>query len=244
VSLGVIFPLVALFPVSNWVLPIAVLMAERFLYLPLFGVALAFGIAFSEIRSRERRYLVAAGGFLCALILCVGHNYVWRNEYTFYENMIRVAPQNAKARLGYGFALIEAGRKPEAEEHLQAGLRILPDNPALLSTLALARMTPGDCSQSFPLLNRALEINPKHGDTLRRLADCLYREGDKAGAADVYSRAVDNSPFPDALMLFMWALSLEEIGQKDSALRVYQRANLIDPANLFIREKLAALKTQ
>jgi type IV pilus assembly protein PilF len=155
--------------------------------------------------------------------------------------MIRVAPENAKARLGYGFALVQAGRKADAEKQLELGLRILPDNPALLSTLAIARMTPNDCSQAFPLLNRALEINPQHGDSLRRLADCLYREGDKAQAESTYRRAIDNSPFPDALMLFMWALSLEETGQKGSAAAVYERAALIDPDNVFIKQKLVEL---
>lgn len=241
VAMGLIFPILALLPVSNWILPISVLMAERFLYLPLFGVALALGIAFSEIQNGEHRKIIGAGAFLFAFTLCLSHNYVWRNEFTFYENMIRVVPENAKGRLGYGFTLIEAGRRGEAEQQLEIGLRILPDNPALLSTLALARTTPNDCSRAFPLLNRALQINPEHGDSLRRLADCLYREGDKAQAALTYQRAVDNSPFPDALMLFMWGLSLEETGQRDSALAAYERAGLIDPANRFIQEKLADL---
>ncbi len=238
VSLGMVFPIIALLPVSNWILPIPVLMAERFLYLPLFGVALALGIGFSEIRNREHRIIIGAGAFLFALMLCLSHNYIWRNDFTFYENMIRVVPENAKGRLGYGFALIEAGRRADAEKQLETGLRILPDNPALLSTLALARTTPNDCSRAFPLLNRALQINPEHGDTLRRMADCLYRQGAKAQAALTYRKAIDNSPYPDALMLFMWGLSLEETGQKDSAVAAYERAASIDPANMFIKEKL------
>lgn len=239
-ALGLMFPIIALLPVSNWILPIPVLMAERFLYLPLFGVALALGIGFSEIRSREHRIIIGAGAFLFALMLCLSHNYIWRNEFTFYENVIRVVPENAKGRLGYGFALIEAGRRADAEKQLETGLRILPDNPALLSTLALARTTPNDCGRAFPLLNRALQINPEHGDTLRRMADCLYRQGAKVEATLTYRKAIDNSPYPDALMLFMWGLSLEETGQKDAALAAYERAALIDPGNMFIKGKLGA----
>ena len=87
--------------------------------------------------------------------------------------MVRVEPQSAKARLGYGFTLLGAGFKEDAAHQLQEGLRILPDYPALLSTLALTKMTQKNCDDAWPLLRRALEINPKHGDTLRRVADCL-----------------------------------------------------------------------
>src|SRR5205809_2083853 len=39
VTLGILFFLITLLPVSNWILPIALLMAERFLYTPVFGFA-------------------------------------------------------------------------------------------------------------------------------------------------------------------------------------------------------------
>ncbi len=241
-SLGLLFPFIALITVSNWIVPISVLMAERFLYLPMFGVALAGGILFAGIPRRSMRSVIGAGVFVLAVLLCVSHNYVWSDDLTFYGNMVRVAPENAKGRLGYGFALIQAGRGADAERELEEGLRILPDSPALLSTLALARMTPTGCDRSFPLLNRALSINPKHADTLRRLADCLYRTGDKTQAEWMYRQALENTPFPDSLLLFTWGMSLEETGQKAAAVTAYERAALIDPRNNFIRLKIADLK--
>jgi tetratricopeptide (TPR) repeat protein len=187
------------------------------------------------------RTLVGGGLMTMALVLCNAHNYIWRNDFTYYRNMVRVEPENVKARIGYGLALAEVGFKDEAVDQLQAGLRILPDNPSVISALAVTKMTRTSCTDAWPLLDRALEINPRHGDTLRRVADCYMREGRIAEAEAAYRRAVDHIPFPDSLFFLTWAMSLEDTGRKDAAIQAYQQAAMIDPANKLIREKLAAL---
>src|SRR3954451_16636153 len=50
ISLGILFFFIALLPVSNWIMPIALLMAERFLYTPVFGFALLPGMTWPVIR--------------------------------------------------------------------------------------------------------------------------------------------------------------------------------------------------
>jgi protein O-mannosyl-transferase len=240
ISLGLFFAITALIPASNWIMPISVLMAERFLYLPMIGLALAAAVMFARLPSRFRT-VTGAGWLTMALVLCIAHNYIWRNEFTYYRNMVRVEPENVKARIGYGFALIQAGYKEEAADQLQAGLRILPNNPSVISTLALTKMTRKSCSDAWPLLERALAISPNHGDTLRRVADCYLREGRIPEAEAAYRRAADHIPFPDSLFFLTWALSLENTGQKRAAITAYERAALIDPQNVLVRQKLAAL---
>lgn len=240
VSMGLLFAVTALVPVSNWIMPISILMAERLLYLPMIGLALAGAVLFASIPFRYRT-LIGAGSLTMALMLCVAHNYIWRNEFTYYRNMVRVEPNNVKARIGYGFALVQVGFKDEAADQLQAGLRILPNNASVISTLALTKMTLKSCTDAWPLLDRALEINPNHGDTLRRIADCFMREGRIQDAEAAYRRAVNHIPFPDSLFFLTWALSLEETGQKKEALAAYERAALIDPQNVLIKNKLATL---
>src|SRR5437016_37342 len=77
VSLGILFFFITLLPVSNLIMPIALLMAERFLYTPAFGVALLAGMAWAAIQNRRARGLVAAGFITVAALLCISHNYVW-----------------------------------------------------------------------------------------------------------------------------------------------------------------------
>ena len=242
VSLGLSFALIAFIPASNWIMPISILMAERFLYLPMIGLALVGATALSQLEDRRLRRLVGIGALFTAIVLCNSHDYIRRDDFTFFKNMVRVVPNSAKARLGWGFALTKAGRNDEAERELEAGLRIIPDYPELLAALALARTTSTSCARAWPLLNRAIQIDPKHADTQRRMADCYLKEGRVSEAESMYRQAAQSIPNPDAMLYFMWGVSLENSGQSTDAIAAYERAALIEPENRFFQQKIEALR--
>jgi len=244
VSFGILFAFLVYIPVSNWIMPISVLMAERFLYLPLIGLSLAGAVIFSGIGDWRLQRLIGTGVLIIATVLCISHNYTRRNDFTFFGNMVRVEPNSAKARLGYGYALLEAGLKDDAARQLEAGLHIIPDFPDLLTTLAMTKMTTTGCSDAWPLLNRALQAAPSRGDTLRRVGDCYFKEGKILEAESMYREAVHKIPYPDSLLYFMWGRSLEETGHAESAITAYERAAFIDPDNVIIKQKLSTLKSQ
>ncbi|OLC38229.1 MAG: hypothetical protein AUH28_02710, partial [Acidobacteria bacterium 13_1_40CM_56_16] len=242
VSLGLSFALIVFIPASNWIMPISILMAERFLYLPMIGLALVGATALSQLEDRRLRRLVGIGALSTAIVLCNSHDYIRRDDFTFFKNMVRVVPNSAKARLGWGFALTKAGRNDEAERELEAGLRIIPDYPELLAVLALARTTSTSCARAWPLLNRAIQIDPKHADTQRRMADCYLKEGRVSEAESMYRQAAQSIPNPDAMLYFMWGVSLENSGQSTDAIAAYERAALIEPENRFFQQKIEALR--
>src|SRR5439155_1045509 len=140
VTLGILFFFVALLPVSNWFMPIALLMAERFLYMPVFGFALLAGAAWAAIPDLRLRRLVASGTVAVAVLLCISHNYLWQDTLTFHENAVRIVPNNARARLGYGFVLLRMNKADEAKAQFEAGLRIMPQSAPLVAGLARTMM--------------------------------------------------------------------------------------------------------
>jgi tetratricopeptide (TPR) repeat protein len=217
-------------------------MAERFLYLPFVGLAIAAAVVWGGMRNREHQWLAGGAALLISIVLCNSHNYLRRNDFTFFGNMARVEPDSVKARLNYGYALLQAGQKDDAVRQLEAGLRLLPDHPELLTVLAMTKMTSKDCSQGWPLLRRVLEIEPSHADAHRRMGDCYFKEGKKQEAEAMYRHAVESISFPDSMLYFMWGLTLEETGRTGAAVHAYERAQLIDPRNLFIQQKLDALR--
>ena len=242
VSIGILFFFIVLLPVSNWIMPIALLMAERFLYLPVFGFALLAGLMWAGIQQQGVRR-IAAGGFLTlAVLLCISHNYVWQDTLTFHENAVRIVPNNARARLGYGFALLRMNKASEAKEQFEAGLHIMPKSAPLLAGLASATMKlDGRCDRVRPLLAQALAIDPGQWHSLWVLGDCFMMEGKTDQAEQSYHLAIQNTEFPDAKLLFSWARLLETTGQTPAALAAYQRAALIDPTDEGIRTKLRQL---
>jgi protein O-mannosyl-transferase len=243
VSLGILFFFVTLLPVSNWIMPIALLMAERFLYTPAFGFALIAGIAWAGIRDSRLRGFIAAGVVSIAAILCISHNYVWQDTLTFHANAVRMVPNNARARLGYGFALLRVDKVQEAGEQFEAGLRILPRSAPLLAGLASAtmRMDKG-CQRVRPLLAEALANDPGQWHSLWVLGDCFLMDGNNDQAEKSYHLAIQNTEFPDAKLLFSWARLLEDSGRTAAAMAAYERAALIDPSDEGLRMKLRLLK--
>jgi tetratricopeptide (TPR) repeat protein len=139
--------------------------------------------------------------------------------------------------------LLQAGLKDQAAAQFEAGLRIIPDFPELLTTLAMTKMTATDCADAWPLLNRALRIDPGHADTRRRMGDCYYKEGKTEQAESMYREAVESIPYPDSMLYFMWGRTLEDNGKTESAVGAYERAAVIDPNNVFIKQRLTALRT-
>jgi tetratricopeptide (TPR) repeat protein len=230
VSLGILFFFAALLPVSNWVMPIALLMAERFLYTPMFGFSLLAGSCWAAIPRTEVRRLCAVGGLALAAVLCISHNYIWQDTLTFHTNVVRVLPNNARGRLGYGYALMRLGRFDDARVQFEEGLRIMPDSAPLLAGLAGATMRADQhCGRVRPVLGKAFAITPGQWQSLWILGDCFLMEGQTELAERSYGLAVQNAPFPDGRLLISWGSALEKMGDPSRARAAYERGAAIDP---------------
>jgi hypothetical protein len=242
ISLGIFFFFITLLPVSNWIMPIALLMAERFLYTPAFGFALIAGMSWAAITRDSLRRVVAAGVVTAAAILCIAHNYIWQDTLTFHQNAVKAIPSNARVRLGYGFALLRLNKTEEAKSEFEAGLRIAPWSAPLQAGLAraVARID-GTCDRARPILVRSLAIQPGQWQSLWLLGDCLRMEGHMDQAEQAYGLAVHNADFPDAELLASWARTLEATGRTPSAIAAYERSALINPNDEMIQAELKRL---
>jgi tetratricopeptide (TPR) repeat protein len=223
VAFAIMFFYVALFPVSNWILPAGATMAERYLYVPSFGFALLAGMAWSRIQSAERRAITAAGVLMIAILLCISHNFMWRGNLSYYENVVNVYPNNVAGRLGYGVALLEAGHADEAVQQLEAGLRVAK-NPALLTALAGAKIgIEHSCKNARPLLDEALATSNEYFARWT-LAQCLERDGDVVNAESTYRRAIADAQFPDPKIFVDLGRLLDKTGRHSEALETYRLA--------------------
>jgi hypothetical protein len=239
VTMGILFFFIVLLPVSNWIMPIALLMAERFLYTPAFGFALLAGVGWAAIPRQSVQRVVAAGVVGISAILCFSHNYIWRDTLTFHENVVRLLPENARARLGYGFALMRLDKAADAKAQFEAGLKIKPGSAPLLAGLASATLRiEGRCDHVRPLLAQALKADRGQWQSLWVLGDCFLLEGKTEQAEHSYRLAIEDSDHPDARLLFSWGRLLEAMGKVPNAIAAYQRAAIIDPTDEGIKMKL------
>ena len=139
-------------------------MAERFLYTPVFGFALLAGVCWASIPKMEVRRVTAIGVLAIAAVLCISHNYIWQDTLTFHTNVVEQLPNNARGRLGYGYALMRLGKFGEARAQFEEGLRILPNSAPLFAGLAGAVMRiDGQCGRVRPILGRCSRSLPDSG---------------------------------------------------------------------------------
>jgi protein O-mannosyl-transferase len=243
ISLGILFFFIALLPVSNWIFPIGVLVAERFLYTPVFAVALLAGILWNALPRQHLRYVLGAGFLVTATLFCVSHNWIWQDDFTLFKNMVRVTPDNLAARVGYGQVLQNIGLGTEAKEQYEAGLQVDAGSPLLLSSLAglVIQTNPKHCEDARPLLDKALRSQPNHWQSLWLLANCYALKGDAENADTSYRLAVENWSVPDPNLLLSWGTTLEALGKQGLAIDVYKRAAIISPEDQLIRRKLDTL---
>lgn len=139
-TVGVGWFFVALAPVSNLLLPIGVIKAERFLYLPSAGAALVLGVALAAAVGRLRApggpaWRSLAGAALLPLVVVAGtsatlvRNWAWSGPEAFWQDVRRKQPDDPQARVGLGFLRLEegeaaqlAGRPEEAAASLAEAL--------------------------------------------------------------------------------------------------------------------------
>jgi hypothetical protein len=241
IGFGILFFYLTMFPVSNWLIPTNAVMAERYLYVPLFGLALIAGMLWAKIPLRETRMWVIGGILAMSAILCVSHNYVWKDNYTFYKNMVRVFPNNIRGRQGFGVVLLDAGFVPEARAQFEAGLSVARNAPLLLGLAGVQIKTDHNCDRAHDSIEEALRMQPNNSSVHWLQAECFENEGNLTIASDTYRRAVEETQFPDALLLFNWGRLMERMGKQDEATALYKRAALIDSNNLSIKFKLRSL---
>ena len=238
IAFGILFFYATMLPMSNWILPGGILVAERYLYVPSFGVALLAGAAWAILPRVQVRALVAAGALAAAVLLCISHNYVWRDDLTYFSNMVRILPDNAIGRHGYGVALLKLGKIAKARSQFEAGLRISRSAQLLVGMAGVLIPAERSCVNAYPLLNEALAMNPRDYYARWTVAECLENEGQAAKAEETYRRAVKEANFPDPRLLYDWGRSLEKTGRPAEALAAYQRGAAIDPNDAAIRQKL------
>jgi Tfp pilus assembly protein PilF len=128
---GWLWYLVALLPVIGIVQSGSQGMADRYAYIPFWGLFLAtvWLIADSATSLRAARPALAAA---CACILAayggvtVAQVHVWHDSYALFSHAAKVVPRNAFAEENLGELLMDAGRPYDAFSHYEAAAQYMP----------------------------------------------------------------------------------------------------------------------
>ena len=180
--------LLPLLPVAN-LIPIYRPAADRYLYLPMAGVALAVACLLDAhwLAGREAlRQRVLAGCIAAVAVLgmaCIDRQTVWASSLALWDDSYRKNPASFTTATGLGEALREAGRLPEAEQFTREAIRLSNgERGDVFATLALILDKQGRAAESAAAIAKALEIDPRLSDPEARVKSLSM---DRAMAEDL-----------------------------------------------------------
>ncbi|HVZ73082.1 MAG TPA: hypothetical protein VHJ20_11955 [Polyangia bacterium] len=215
VAFGMTWFALALAPVSNFI-PVPIPAAERFLTLPLVGIALAvsavagaWGATWPRPRWRAARAAGVAALVAFAVVVNLRHG-AWHDDETLWLDTVAVNPRACGAQSAVGGTMlsraIESGSVEtlrDAVRHQELALSLCADasdtaraamiytrlgaGQALLNHLAPARVA----------LERAIALQPRYALPVAWLGYVDFLSGDKVGAATHLKTAIIDLGPPD-----------------------------------------------
>jgi len=234
--LGMMVPVLGLVHVSDHA------MADRYMYLPSIGlaIALAWGTARAAAGLGERPLFIGGCAALAIGLLvsqAVRQTSYWHDDLALWEHALTVTPDNPNAEVGIGFALSNLGLLDEALEHYlrAASWRV---DAQLLNKIGTVLSQQQKLDEAAAFLQRALDLDPNFAEAEANLGMVLELQRRLDEAADHYRRAIELNP------LFAWPhfklgnLLLKE-GQIDQAISHFEQAIVLDPTSPAAQTSLA-----
>jgi len=173
--------------------------ADRYMYLPLIGLALALAWEANEIAQRRPalgRALAGAGIAAVLALAAVAHGQVafWRNSEVLWRHAIAVTRDNSAAHGALGRILHHAGDLEAAEREFQESLRIRPEAGWIRSDLGIVHLDQGRSTEAREELVRALASGAEPAITHSALGLAAERAGDLRTAIENYRAALRANP--------------------------------------------------
>jgi tetratricopeptide (TPR) repeat protein len=195
--LGTLVPVIGLVQVGSQS------MADRYMYLPLIGLALAVAWEVPELAARwipdARRRRAALAAMACVCVAALGLTTSlqlrhWRDSETLMRHALAVTQSNHIAHAYLGIALLERGEVTAAVAHWRESARLNPNFLEVVNNLAwLLATTPDpdqrDSAGAIELAERASRLAPGDAAVVDTLAAAYASARRFDDAAQVAQRA-------------------------------------------------------
>ncbi|HSM04687.1 MAG TPA: tetratricopeptide repeat protein, partial [Longimicrobiales bacterium] len=189
-GLGAAWFLIGVLPVSNLLLPIGTVLAERTLYLPSVALALWVGFAAGWLgRLRIRRPVLGgalvgvAGLWLAGLAgRTVVRNPVWASNETLVAAGLESHPGSFQVQWFRALEVWDRGDTVSTGRIFREALAIYDGDARFFTHYARFRYAAGDLAGADSLAARALAIQPTYGDALFLAGQVAIASGDPVEA--------------------------------------------------------------
>lgn len=259
-SYGILFYLVTLSIVSNFLFPVGTNMSERFLFMPSVGFCIAvtmlcwrWGHAGSGQHFGGAKGNIIVAAFAIVLVAfglkTITRNTVWKDNYSLFTTDVKTSVNSAKLqnaaageKINRAASLKDESLRirllQEAVGHLQAAIRIHPNYKNAHLLLGNAYNYLKDYELSIQSYQRALQLDPDYPDALNNLS-ITYRDagrfygeqkGDLPKALDYLQKAHELKP-SDYETLRLLGVAYGVARNNEKAVEFFSKALEIAPDN-------------
>jgi tetratricopeptide (TPR) repeat protein len=187
--------------VSNFVITIGTICAERLMYLPSAGAIIAAAVGAHRLTANRpvpRRIVAVMVAVLIVLAAARtwARNRDWHSEETLWSAAVSAAPGSARVQSEYARILMaraenaaEAGRRADAEQHysrsqshFETALTIYPSYSPAIEGLAMIHSLHDRLDEAIVLYERALRAWPGNFAALTNWGSALWERARRTGA--------------------------------------------------------------
>ena len=209
---GTLVPVIGIIPFGAF--PIG----DRYMYLPIIGIAIIMAWGLFSIKFWISRKIVYSGAILIPTILislAIKQVSVWRNDTSLWEYSLRVNPNSLffNERLVYAFLV--------AKEYSKA-IKFLEDlkiekSVGLLTFYGRALVETHQLDKGIAKFEEASRLDPNYFYAVKRLGNALLQNQEYGRAIEVLNRALNLLPHQDSternLVLYYLSLAYIESNQ-------------------------------
>lgn len=188
---------VALVPVSNVLVPIGAIQAERFLYLPSVGACALLALLFS----RPEAVRVGLLAILLFGALTLARNPVWRDNASLLDARMADAPENPWPRFRRAEQLASERDFAGAAPHLDRVLDLMPEFHNARRLRVGVRFAMRDFAGAAEDQEMLLTVRPTSGQGWANLALCHASMGDRRKVEETLERMKRAGCAPDEALL-------------------------------------------
>jgi Flp pilus assembly protein TadD len=226
VAFGLGWWLAFLAPVSHLVVPIQNYAADRYLFMPSFGLLLA-GSALLMKFPRKVALSLTAVAIVMGCGWTIVQTPVWSSSDALFANAVGLHPGNTDAWDKLASSAAERQEPELAWSHTREGLKHSPGHWRLLHRQALLLAADGRLDDAIEMMERATTVPESH-KAYANLALLYLRRGDRDDALRMAEEAV-RLQAETAHNQRVLGIVTYEMGDAVTACRAFKRAAALDP---------------
>ena len=236
ISFGIFWFFITL-SVESSVIPISDVIFEHRLYLPSIGFFIALiTIVYwlgNKLRTvapiMEKAILPMLAVIVIALTGATIHrNTIWKDELTFWSDVVTKSPNLAGPRNNLGNAFEEKGLTDKAIEQYQIVLARYPNDARAHENLGVAFLNQGLMDKAVEELETTIKLRPDYYDAYYNIGLVFFRKGWTEKAIGQYESALRIKP-DFALAYVNMGIAYGHLGNLDKAVNYFETAVNLEP---------------